>query len=346
MKETKLLWVLVLGFSLMGCSKSGSPGNVAKPVEPAAGVTVSNSPAPEPTVPPPSGAAPRALKTEMRNVMFHLTDRSAAHLETLSGELWPTGKNEVVVFDDKTSFEVRVTNGTVSVTPDSLAQIMNDYVFARNDAPLKDIAITIDKDQLIIKGKLHNKGDIPFTTAGTVSTTPDGRLRVHTDKVSALHVPMKGMMALFGIELANVVNTSKIDGIDTDKNDLLLDLGTLLPPPHIRGKPSGVRIDKDAIVVIFGDGGKSLPPPTEKGNYMTFEGGPVRFGKLFMREADLTILDMDPGDPLDWNQDHYKDQLVAGYSKIKPNFGLVAFVKDYSKLGLSRGARATKVPAG
>jgi len=346
MKETKLLRVLLLGFSLMGCSKSGSPGNVAKPVEPAAGVTVSNSPAAEPTVPPLARTGPRALKTEMRNVMFHLTDKSAAHLETLSGEMWPTGKNEMVVFDDKTSFEVRVTNGAVSVTPDSLAQIMNDHVFAREDAPLKDIEITIDKDRLIIKGKLHNKGDIPFTTAGTVTTMPDGRLRVHTEKVSALHVPMKGMMGLFGIELANVVNTSKIEGMETDKNDLLLDLGTLLPPPHIRGKVSAVRIDKNVIVVIFGDGGKSLPPPTEKANYMTFEGGPVRFGKLFMNEADLTVLDMDPGDPLDWNQDHYKEQLMAGYSKIKPNFGLVAYVKDYSKLGHSSGTRAAKVPAG
>ncbi len=276
--------------------------------------------------------------------MFHLTERSAAHLEILSGEMWPTGKNEMVVFDDKSSFEVRVTNGTVSVTPDSLAQIMNDHVFAGQNAPLKDITITLDKNRMIIKGKLHNKGDIPFTTAGTVSTTSDGRLRVHTEKVSALHVPVKGMMGLFGIELANVVNTSKIEGMDTDKNDLLMDLGTLLPPPHIRGKVSGVRIEKDVIVIVFGDGGRSLPPPAEKSNYMSFAGGPVRFGKLTMSEADLTILDMDPGDPLDWNQDHYKEQLVAGYSRIKPNFGLTAYVKDYSKLGRSNGARGAKVP--
>jgi hypothetical protein len=28
--------------------------------------------------------------------------------------------------------------------------------------------------------------------------------------------------------------------------------------------------------------------------------------------TDLALLDLDPKDPLDWNQDRYKDQLVAG----------------------------------
>jgi hypothetical protein len=280
----------------------------------------------------------RAVKTEMHNVLFHLTAKACAHLEDLSGELWPTGKNEMPIFDDKTSFEVRVESGRVSMTPEALAQIMNSYVFSRSDAPLKDISISIDKDRLIIRGKLHSKGDIPFGTAGTLSATPDGRLRVHTEKVSALHVPVKGMMGLFGIELAKIVNTSKIDGMDTDKNDLLMDLGRLLPPPHIRGKVTAVKVEKNAIVTIFGDGEIASPATAEKGNYMTFRGNAVRFGKLTMENTDLTLLDLDPGDPLDWNQDRYKDQLAAGYSKIDENFGLRSYVKDFAKLPRSPGA--------
>jgi hypothetical protein len=46
----------------------------------------------------------------------------------------------------------------------------------------------------------------------------------------------------------------------------------------------------------------------------------------------VTVLDLDPGDALDWNQDRYREQLAAGYSKITPNFGLRAYVKDYAKL--------------
>jgi hypothetical protein len=270
----------------------------------------------------------------MRDVRFHLTPIAAAHLIVVSGALWPTGKNDMVNFDDKTSFEVRVSNGTVSIAPDALGDIMNNYVFAKPNAPLKDLTVAINGGRLIIKGKLHSKGDIPFGTAGTLSVNNDGRMRVHTDKITALKVPVKGLMGLFGVALANLVNTSKIEGMDTDKNDLLMDLGTLLPPPHIRGKLAGVTVAKDRIIVTYGDGGKSLPEPKEQGSFMALSGSRVKFGSLLMEPTDLTVLDLDPKDALDWDQDHYKEQLEAGYSKITSSFGLRAYAKDYSKLGV------------
>jgi hypothetical protein len=74
-------------------------------------------------------------------------------------------------------------------------------------------------------------------------------------------------------------------------------------------------------------GGASLP-----GNYMLFRGHRVKFGKLTMEDTDLAVIDLDAKDPLDWYQDRYKDQLVAGNSKITDKFGLRAYVKDFTKL--------------
>jgi hypothetical protein len=345
MKKSEMVWFFLFAWNLMACSKASKPPNPPPSAPPVAYSAPANpTPNPEPPLPPAPPSGERAVKTEMRNVLFHLTENASAHLETLSGELWPTGKNEMPVFDDKTSFEVHVSSGKVSITPEALARIMNSYVFARSDAPLKDISIAIDNGRLIIKGKLHSKGDIPFGTAGTVSTTPDGRLRVHTEKMTALRLPVKGMMGLFGIELANVINTSKINGMDTDKNDLLMDLGKLLPPPHIRGKITSVIIEPNAIVTIFGKGAAPSPTSEEKGNYMVFRGNMVRFGTLTMENTDLTLLDLDPADPLDWNQDRYKDQLMAGYSKIDSKFGLRAYVKDFAKLPCFSAAQNSAVP--
>jgi len=78
---------------------------------------------------------------------------------------------------------------------------------------------------------------------------------------------------------------------------------------------------------------------------MRFEGNRVQFGKLTMESTDLTVLDMDPAGPLDWNQDHYKEQLVEGYSKIKENFGLQTYVKDYGKLKRAPPAGAAGLPS-
>jgi hypothetical protein len=113
-----------------------------------------------------------------------------------------------------------------------------------------------------------------------------------------------------------------------------MDLGGLLPPPHLRGKVTGVIVDNGKIVTLFGDGGKSAAAavPKEKNNYMSFQGNRVRFGKLIMENTDLTLLDLDPADPLEWSQDRYKEQLEAGYSRINTNFGLRSYVKDLSKL--------------
>jgi hypothetical protein len=310
-----------------------------------------------------------AVKAEFRNVMFHLTPDAAAHLESVSGELRPVGKYDMPVFDDKTSFEIHVSNGTVSITPDALATIMNEHVFARSGSPMKDISIKIKEDRLVIKGKLHSKGDLLFETGGELTVNADGRLRLHSEKVKALHVPVTKVMSLIGIELTNVINTSKIPGMESDKNDLIFDLGDLLPPPHIRGKITAARLGRNLITVIYGDGNDSsasvdprssgkiaaskfsdgkaavsdLALPTGaksgeqreasvSGNYMLFRGNRVKFGKLTMENTDLTVIDLDAKDPLDWDQDWYKAQLVAGYSKITDQFGLRTYVKDLAKL--------------
>jgi hypothetical protein len=329
--KMKMAGLLLLALNAMACSKFSPPQKVAdsKPPAPAEAPPSLPAAATPASVTPPASA--HGVKTEMRNVMFHLTDDAAAHVESLSGEMWPTGKNEMPVFDDKTSFEVHVINARISITPEAMASILNSQVFAGSDSPHKDISISIDKDRLQIKGRLRGKRDIPFETSAVLTATSDGRIRVTTEKLKALHVPVKGMMDKLGIELASLISTSKIPGMVTDKNDVLMDLGVVLPPPHIKGKISAVLLGDNAIVTIFGDEPK---PGSANGpvSYMSFEGNPVRLGKLTMENTDLTVLNLDSDEPIDWSQDHYRDQLVAGYSKITPNFGLRAYARNFAKL--------------
>lgn len=334
LRRIHVLWLSATVFTSLfmtfACSRAPAPA------------TQSTAP---PNAPPAAPAAPpeqsRAVQAQVRNVLFHFSAAAAVHIESLTGELVPTGTNTMPLLDDKTSFEMRAKFARISVSPAALASIMNDYVFAKPDAPLKDLTVVIEGDHLQVKGKLHSKGDIPFETVGTPSPTSDGRVRIHTQKVKAFKLPLKGILNLFGIDLANVLDTSKIEGIDVDKDDLILDVSKLLPPPHIQGKVTAVRIEHNRVVTIFGSG--ETGPPLERGNYMAFQGNKLRFGKLTMEDADITVLDLDPGDPLDWFQDRYKDQLVAGYAKITTTFGLRVYVKDFGKL--SRVASKENAPA-
>ena len=193
-----------------------------------------------------------AVRAHMRNVNYRFTDNVAVHIKWLNGALIPVGSHEFPVLDDKNSFHIRVDTAEIAVMPDDLSNILNSYVFARPHAPLVGISVVISNGQIKIKGKLHDKGDIPFESIATLSPTPDGKVRVHSDKIKALHVPMKGLMNAFGVEVDDLIKTGKVPGVEAEENDLILDLGQILPPPHIEGKVTAIRIEGNAIVENFG----------------------------------------------------------------------------------------------
>lgn len=273
----------------------------------------------------------RAVEVQMRNVMYHFSDNVAVRIRQLRGQLLPTTE-KLPVFDDKESFVIRIASAEIAMTTDALANVLNSYVFAGRDAPLKGISIRAENNRLKIKGKLHKKGDISFETEGQLSSTEDGKIRLHVEKVKALHLPVKGLLDLLGIEIADLIRTGKVKGITVEKDDLVLDPATLLPPPHISGRVKDVRLENNNIVQTFGGDFTAQVMQVNATNYMAYRGNQLRFGKLTMNDTDMVLIDLDPKDPFDFYLDHYKEQLVAGYTKETMSFGLRVFMRDYNKL--------------
>src|SRR5258708_1153015 len=273
-----------------------------------------------------------AIEFAMKIVMYHYTEPIAVHITRLVGELVPAKSGSVVFFDDKNSFDLHLKSAEISISCNSLARVLNENVFSASDAPLKNLAIEAKNNQLIIKGKLPQKADVTFETTGTVSADLDGRIRLHADHIKAAHLPVKGLLDLLGIDLARLIDTKKVQGITVDKDDIILDPEKILPPPRIQGKVTSVRIQGNDIVQVFGSPASSNFAAKQPGNYMAFRHSDMRFGKLTMHDADLIMIDMDPADPFDFFLDHYQDQLVAGYTKSTPQYGLRAYTRDYNKL--------------
>jgi hypothetical protein len=61
---------------------------------------------------------------------------------------------------------------------------------------------------------------------------------------------------------------------------------------------------------------------------MYFRGGTLRFGKLFMVDADMLVIDSDPADAFAFKQREYARQLVAGSSHTRADQGLEVFMPD------------------
>jgi hypothetical protein len=298
------------------------------------------SPAQETAAPQKSDHAVRA---QMHNVKYCFSDTVSVQINSLNGALVPVGGNEFPVFDDKNSFKIRIDTAEIAISPADLANLLNSYVFARPNSPLSGISVgTTANGRLKVKGRLHDKGDIHFETQGVMSPTPDGRIRLHSEKVKALHVPVKGLMDAFGIGIASLIKSGKVPGVEAEENDLLLDLEQLLPPPHIDGKVTAVRVEKNSIIQTFSGTDAKPGAKMQNGNYMSYQGNRLRFGKLTMDDADITIYDMSPADPLDFYLDHYKEQMAAGYTKITASFELRVYMKDFDKLGAVKPAAKSK----
>lgn len=284
----------------------------------------------QPAEPPPAPAA-GDTRVEMVNVNIRLDPELIVRIRRLSGKLVPAKKGKTPTFDDKLSYIIAVDSAEIGVDTASMTHMMNTYVFGEADAPLKNLKLSIQGGQVKQEGIIRKGPGVRFETIGDMSATPEGKIRIHPTKVKAGRLPVKGLMKLFGLDMAKLINTRNTRGISVDDNDIILDPTAALPPPRMRGLVTSVRVEGDQIVQTFGTAKAGAGKPG-KSNYMWYRGGVLGFGKLLMHDTDMRLVDADPSDPFDFSPDHYKDHLVAGYSKTTASGGLLVYMPDYDKI--------------
>jgi hypothetical protein len=270
---------------------------------------------------------------QMRNVDFHVDSSIVLHIGYLRGELQPTNPEHAPYFDQKESFTLAIDSARIGISPESLSGLLNRYTFAYPGSPLRRLTITIEKGMLRQRGIMRG---ISFNMLGELTLTPEGELRIHPKSIEAAGIGVGGLMKFLGLHLDKLVKLKRYRGVRIEKNDFLLSPTALLPPPSVNGRLGAVEVQDTEIVQIFqpptGRRMQRLPVPDPKAtNYMYYRGGVLRFGKLTMHETDLLILDAVPEDPFDFFLDRYKAQLVAGYSRTRPDDGLTVVMQDFSK---------------
>jgi hypothetical protein len=283
------------------------------------------------TVPKPEQGA---VEIQMRNVDFRLESDIDLEVRTLRGRLKRTKPDHPVTFDDSDSFVVEIDTGEVAITAASLSALLNSYVFAYPGAPIKNLQVSIKGSRLSQKGTLHKGVDLPFEIEGPVSTTPDGDIRLHAEKIKSAGIPFKGLMHLFGADLSKLVNQNAGRGAKIEGDDIILSPGGITPPPHLEGHVAQVNVRDGKIIQVFDSGRHSPPllPPFKTEAYIYHKGGVLKFGKLLMGDADLEIVGDQTKGPFCFFLREYKKQLTAGYSKNTPADGLVVHMADYNRL--------------
>ena len=274
-------------------------------------------------------------RAEMNNVSYRYDASLAVHIRYLDGQLERTSNGTPPTFDDKQSFVILINSAEIAIDANALTALLNNYVFRRADAPIKNLRVTLENGVMKQTGIVHKGIDLPFEMRADVSATPDGMLRLHPASFKVVHVPVKGTLHLLGLHLQDLIDPRGAPGVSLVKDDLILDTSQMLPPPRMRGRVTAVKIEGDKLVEWVGRAGAAR---RETRNFIRFRGGVIRFGKLTMHDADLSLIDAEPKDPFEFSLDRYKDQLVAGYSKTTPSFGLEVFMPDLTKLNRKVGS--------
>jgi len=310
-----------------------------------------STPAPRAALPgdttPVAIGSPGPTRVIMQNVDFRQAEGVVLHIRTLEGEMRSV-KHGVVDFDDKMSYVLTVDTGRVTLSPTDLTNLMNQYVFAYPGAPLKHLKVSVRGGSLGLTGTLHKGVDIPFDITSSVSLTPDERMRLHPTKMKIFGVDGGALMRALGINLQKMLDLSKAKGVSVQGNDLFLSPLAVIPPPQIKGRIAAVRVTTDGLEQLFAPapgalqfGDLTLPDSTSR-NYMFYRGGTLHFGKLFMTDAELFVVDLNEQTPFDFDNDHYHRQLVAGHSRTLPSLGLQVYMPDASAVGQQRVVSSTR----
>jgi hypothetical protein len=289
----------------------------------------------------PQPSSPDTVHIEVEHTLFHPMDNVVLQVERMNGRLVATA-GQTISLDDRNSFSVNIDQAVTRLSAQDLSALINSYLLRQADSAIRQVDVSFDGQQVVLKGKVHKMLTLPFSGRGTLSATPDGELRMHMDEFRVAGVLNRKFLAMFGIRLDDVAQPRHKPSFRVEGDDFLTSLNELFPPPRVYGRLTRVHVEKQDLVQVIGVQPpehaiakipKALPAPP---NYIYFTGGRMRFGRITMDNVDLKMVDSTPQNPFDFSLDHYQQQIEAGYVKVLPNLGLEVYAGDYDTLAAGR----------
>lgn len=249
------------------------------------------------------------------------------YVRWLRGQMARTSRNVNPSFDEPESFVLDVKTGVVHTNVGDLANFLNEEV---TNSPLKNIKLSGDGDQLKVSGTFRKV--LPIEAIVTIGVAPDNRIQMHVTKINVLKIPFKKLLGGLNVTVSSLFHPKDIPGIEVKDNDVFLDTAKAVPPPHIRGQLTSIRIVNPDIQQIYGNAEVDVTRVAQWRNFLQLQGGTIDFGKLTMRHVDLIMVDLSDNAWFDLDLTNYQDQLVNGYTRMTPEAGLQIFMPSLDQI--------------
>lgn len=260
----------VLLFWLLGRGRprsSGAAGTGTTASAPGAGSTEAGL--------APTGDPTAATVVYAHNLELRKGPQFRIYVRWLRGRMVRTSAKKNPSFDDPDSFVLEIDRGVIRANIGDVGNFLNSSL--PKGSPLTGISIQPEGEQLKLRGMLHKVVPLPVELVGILAPLPDGRVQFHVNKINVLKIPMKKLLGGLHVALSDMVSASSVPGVQVSGNDIFFDTQTLMPPPHIRGKITSVRVAVPDIEVIYG------AAPNDEGelaawhNFLRLNGGDPGF---------------------------------------------------------------------
>lgn len=280
------------------------------------------------TTPATPESAPTAIYAH--NLMLRKGPDFRIYVRWLRGNMVRTRRDVNPTFDDPETFLLDVKTGVIRANIGDIGNFLNAGGVAAS--PLKNITLLADGENIKLKGTLHKLISLPVELLGSVSATSDNRIQVHVTKLSVLKIPLKGLLGGLKVSISDLFHPQGMPGIEVSGNDIFFDTVKVLPPPHVRGQLTKVRVVTPDIEEVYGNAQDDVARVEQWRNFLRLNDGTIDFGKLTMRHVDLIMIDLSNDAWFDLDLNNYQNQLVNGYTRMTPQAGLQIFMPDLDTL--------------
>lgn len=279
------------------------------------------------------------LPTEVNahNLLLRKGPDFRIYIRWIRGQMVRTHKQFVPSFDDPESFVFEIQKGVIRVNIGDISHYLN--AMSPKNAPLTNIQIEPAGDLLKLHGTVHKILPIPVEIIGQLSPAPNGQVLFTVSKINMLKIPLRGLLKSLHIELSDLVNASGAPGVAIEGNNILFDTQRLLPPPHIHGRLTSIRVRIPDLEAIYGNAGDDETKLSQWHNFLNLRGGTLKFGKLTMDHVDLTMIDASQDPWFDLDLVNYQSQLVNGYTRMTAQAGLEIYMPDLDEEVVKKSAR-------
>jgi hypothetical protein len=284
------------------------------------------------TTAPPRSTSSDSAPTNVyaHNLMLRKGPSFRVYVRWLRGQMARARRGVNPSFDDPDSFFLDIKTGVLRANIGDISNFLN--AGGMQNSPLKNIALSGNGDQVKLNGTLHKVVPLPIEMIGTIAAASGNRIRIHVTKLSVLKIPFKGLLGSFHVTISDLFHSQGIPGVEVSGNDIFFDTQKLLPPPHIRGHLTSVRIVNPDLEEIYGDAQSDVERVEQWRNFIRLRDGTIDFGKLTMHHVDLIMIDISKDPWFDIDLAHYQEQLVNGYTRMTPQAGLQIFMPDLREI--------------